>query len=365
LFDERFLKGFVKIYFCDVSAGIFSSTIIGFAVEKAGELSGVKPVSGISTVLGISVMLCAAYFIKRQKELVQCIREIPIMYYLVCIVFYYLLMEIPSLMLDFARSMGSGVVLGEGIKLINFGYDLMRIIYTLFAVLVFVNLWRKQYKRENSLKDQYLKVSREYYNSMTSHMKEVRSIKHDMNAHVNALESYLETDDVTGAKNYLARMKEHQKYSNTRLVNVGNELVSAVLSDIMKRGNNELVALECEGVLPSKLQVEDFDLCTIFSNLINNSAEACNRLAEKEKKISLRINVLQNSVTIVCENPIEWELDTDKLKGSTFKPDKANHGFGLYNIEKTISKYNGEMKLSAEGGSFVVKILLYQAVIQE
>jgi len=107
------------------------------------------------------------------------------------------------------------------------------------------------------------------------------------------------------------------------------------------------------------------EVLTIFSNLINNSAEACNRLAEKEKKISLRINVLQNSVTIVCENPIEWELDTDKLKGSTFKPDKANHGFGLYNIEKTISKYNGEMKLSAESGSFVVKILLYQAVIQE
>ena len=280
LFEEKLIKGFVKIFFCDVSVGIFTGTIAEFVIDKVSGALGVTPVSGLTTVFGIVMMLCVAYFMKKQKALVRCINDIPMMYYIVCIAFYMLLMEIPMVMADFARSVGGGVPLGDSLDLILFGYDIMRIMYTLLAVLIFMNMWRGQYKRESALKDSYFKVSEDYRDSMMRHMKEVRSIRHDLSAHISALESCLESGDTERAKEYLATLKEQQKFGSARLVNVGNELVSAVLSDIMRKSDEDIL-LECEGVLPSKLPIDDFDLCAIFSNIVTNSVEACSRLTDK------------------------------------------------------------------------------------
>jgi len=360
VFNEKILKGMLKVFFCMLSDSVLIMIISDLVLDNIERVFDLQfkgiVYSVIYILLYIAALCCIALVIKRKKELVQCIRDIPVIYYIICIVIYSLCMEIPMYFLD-KYSAFDYKVRSDFLK---FGVFAADILYTLIFVLIFVNFWLKHYKRENILKNQHLQMLRDYYNGVTGHIREVRSIKHDMRAHMNVLEDYLNADNLERAKSYLSEIKANQSYGSIRVINVGNELVSAVLTEVMQRTENEDIIFECEGMLPSKLPIADFDLCTIFSNIITKSTEACNALKEKEKRITLRIKVLGKNIVITCENPIEGEPDIAKLKGYTSKKDKRSHGYGLYNIEKAVTKYGGEMKLSVEDEKFRLAILLYQ-----
>ena len=315
----------------------------------------------ICVIAEVLIICCIACFIKRKETLVLCIRNIPVLYFIICLVIYDCYMLIPRYISNHYSNLDYSIR-GE---LLFLGHDLAKVLYALSITLIFICLWLRQYKRENYLKNQYLQMLGDYYSGVANHINEVRSIKHDMKAHMNVLKGYLNAEDLNQARDYLSEIIEHQSYNNSKVINVGHEFVSAVLTEAMQRDENKGIILDCEGVLPKELPIADFDLCTIFSNIIVNSTEACNLLKEKEKRIILRIKILQRNVVITCENPIEWEIDISKLKGHTSKRNKEIHGYGLRNIEKTIAKYGGEMKLSAEEGKFQIGILLYQIIEHE
>ncbi len=363
LFEERLIKGSIKENFC-VLSGAAIARVADLAVGGIKILFGLQWAdrmgSWINLVAKLIIIFCIAYFIKKKADLVSCIRNIPTIYFIICLVFNLLCMQIPGYVIDNFYIQGI-----DRYKLLMFGYYMAQALYVLIVILLFVFMWSRHYKKENYLKNKYLLMLGDYYSGMASHVNEVRGIKHDIKAHMNVLKGYLDDDNVEQAKKYLAEMSEHQSYNNARVVHVGHELVDAVLTEAMQCGENKDITLDCEGVLPKELSISDFDLCTIFSNIITNSTEACNRLKEKEKRIILRIQVIQRNMVITCENPIEWEIDTSKLKGHTSKRNKEIHGYGLRNIEKTIAKYGGEMKLSAEEGKFQIGILLYQIIESE
>lgn len=234
-------------------------------------------------------------------------------------------------------------------------------LYGLGIAVVFSDLLRQQYKRESELKDKYLRISKSHYEELAGHMREVRSIRHDFKAHMNVLEAYIEKQEWEQAKAYLQQMQEHQKYQNEIQIRVGNELVNAVLTDGMRSCGRD-IELVCKGVLPGSLCLSDYDLCTIFSNLLSNSVEACKKLRKKEKRIVLEIKTFQDNLMILMENPIEWDVSVERLGGYTSKEKKEGHGYGIYNIKKTVESYGGEVEFSARDGMFQVRILLYQAI---
>ena len=43
---------------------------------------------------------------------------------------------------------------------------------------------------------------------------------------------------------------------------------------------------------------------------------------------------------------------------ATTKQDKLRHGIGLVNIQQTVRKYDGQMKINCAGGVFELTILL-------
>ena len=45
----------------------------------------------------------------------------------------------------------------------------------------------KNYKEESLLKDEYLRLSKQHYETLLKNTQEIRSLRHDMQSHVNAL----------------------------------------------------------------------------------------------------------------------------------------------------------------------------------
>ncbi len=68
------------------------------------------------------------------------------------------------------------------------------------------------------------------------------------------------------------------------------------------------------------------------------------------KIIEIKCAILQNIQIIRISNPNEKEST------ETTKPDKKNHGFGLYNIRKTVEKLNGQMHIPEKTPFFVLEL---------
>ena len=134
--------------------------------------------------------------------------------------------------------------------------------------------------------------------------------------------------------------------------------INAILEDSLSKEPE--IAFSCDGKIPADIQIDDFNLCTIFSNLIRNAVEACNRLPEDAKKwIHLDLYMLQDNLYIRMENPVMSEINVQKLEGSTSKEDKKNHGFGIYNLKNAVEKYQGEVSFDCEDQKFIAEIVLW------
>ncbi|MCM1233938.1 MAG: ATP-binding protein [Ruminococcus flavefaciens] len=229
-------------------------------------------------------------------------------------------------------------------------------VYLLGILLIYIDIIRQRLLEENTVKDKYLQMSREHFREISDHMQEVRRIKHDIKSHINSLGQYLKDENYTGAMSYLARMKDTRIF-DTQIMNlVGNQMVDAVISHTL--AGHDGIRLQCEGVLPANTGVSDYDLCTIFSNVVSNAAEACERLDKSEKMIEMKIGCYQGNIAIVVRNSIEWVVDVDRLGEITSKEEKQGHGYGIYNIKNTVKKLGGKYFFDINENIFEAKIIL-------
>lgn len=205
--------------------------------------------------------------------------------------------------------------------------------------------------------EEYTQMWKRRLEEQGEYLEQMRSIKHDIEAHMIVLQYYMEEEKYEEAKVYLQRMRNQQmKIGNASQIDVGNELINTIIIDYLKRVNDE-IEFQYKGELPKKLAMTDYELCVVFSNLMSNAVEACKNLSKIRKTIKLKICVGER-LNIYIENPKEWELDEAILGVSSTKENKEEHGYGIRNIKEIVSKYGGEINFKITEERFGVEIIL-------
>lgn len=195
------------------------------------------------------------------------------------------------------------------------------------------------------------------YEEQVKYINEIRSIKHDMQAHMVILQYYLETENYEKAKTYLEDMKGHQNFEKWIFIDTGNDLVNAILNDTLSQSSKKIL-FSHDGMLPENLRMEEYEVCTLFSNLFSNAKEACERLEHSEPVIYMEVKSEGDFYFIKIQNPIEWEIDVKNLGNITSKENQKEHGYGLKNIIEVVERYNGEIDFVVMDQIFCVEIAL-------
>lgn len=189
------------------------------------------------------------------------------------------------------------------------------------------------------------------------YIEEVRSVKHDMYAHMMVLHHYLQREEYDRANAYLTKLMKIPIFEARQDIDVGNDVVNAVLQKKLQSCPVD-VELETSGLLPEPMWIGDLELCTLFSNLISNSLEACEKLEENQRKIQLRIEETLDGISICFVNPVAQSVDLSEFGTQTTKEDKVHHGYGFKNIKRIVEQYCGEMHIECSDGLVLVKIAL-------
>ncbi len=244
--------------------------------------------------------------------------------------------------------------------------DRLKILFVILAllylaVLIFYISNRIQVitlTKQNIGYSQVMKINEEYYNMLRKKEDETRAFRHDTKAHLYCLQTLYKEKNFEEFEKYLSELTEQFNEISNRIM-TGNNLVNAIVNDISTKYPD--VSIQWNGNFSEDITINSIDICTIFSNLLNNAFEAAN--LTEDKKVCVLVKTLESSVYISIKNSALSEpLQNDDGYIST-KDDGIEHGYGLRNVKKCLEKLGGSFDIMYENYTVIVDIILSDALI--
>lgn len=229
----------------------------------------------------------------------------------------------------------------------------------LFAVL---SIWQtvtwkraQKYQLENAVYETYIHRQEEYIRLIIENEEKMRRFRHDIKAHFTAMDGLLKYGETEQLQQYLYTVQEKLKDNKLRVF-TGITAVDAIVSEYYNRAQDNQILWSWEGRLALPDTVSIFSICTIFSNLLSNAVEACEKI-EGERQIKIKIKSIEDVVCIKIINTADKSMSINDLE-ITSKKDSLNHGLGLKTVKEMVEAVQGKIEYRLENGWFEIEILL-------
>lgn len=272
---------------------------------------------------------------------------------------FYIVVISLFLMLAPIQGLTRGEITTGHINLIGFAVSIACI------VLVVITIWQGivvkreiQQKEQNVVNRQLLGLQKEYYNQLLIQDEKMRRFRHDMKAHILAIKSYNHAGDQKSLQSYLDQIVQESALE-TVIAYTGNVGVDAVLVHLVTLARAQSIEVSIKGDLTEESRIEEFDLCTILSNLFTNAVEACEKIPDlSNRKIKVAAGVYNGFAYISVKNTFVGEIPMKNNRPVTTKAVSKYHGLGTGNVELTARKYEGVIDYLVTDGWFEVKVML-------
>lgn len=241
--------------------------------------------------------------------------------------------------------------------------ELMLVIVTFVGIVIlninFLNILQftseyNQLQYENNLFIEQSRMQYQYYDFLEQQYRDSLGALHDVKRHIWAIEELYKNKENEKATEYtenitdLMHSFEMNEFSDNRMLNI-------ILNDKLRLARQNNIEFTCSIDEVNLDFIDNIDLTTIFANLLDNAIEACSEL-EGDRLINVHVGAFNNLVNINIKNSMS---ERTVFIGVNMKSSKQNHiGLGLVNVNKVISKYNGDFNIQKESNMFVCNIVL-------
>lgn len=239
------------------------------------------------------------------------------------------------------------------------GYQIKAVwLFILLAAAVFVvSLWISVKSIETSVFEASELAEQSYFEEINKRYNESRMIRHDIKNHLSVIAVLLDSGDSEGARKYIGEISDEID-SIRPPVRTGSNVLDALLFRKFSGAAEKSININTEFMSDfADCRFSDYDLCGIFSNILDNACEACGKLNENERNISLKVKDQMDMVCIFCENRYS-EINFSPAGLITLKPDKIAHGLGLKRVSRIAEKYGGTVDIKTDNNIFTISVLL-------
>lgn len=178
--------------------------------------------------------------------------------------------------------------------------------------------------------------------------------RHDLRHHLAMLDSLLSTGREEQAAAYI-REVQSEIGAITPIRCCENETVNLLLGAFRDRAEAQGVNLMIKASLPAELSLPDTELCALFSNGLENAANAVARLPEGEKRIDLYCGIKQGKLLIEIRNPYAGEI---LMEDGLPRTDASSHGYGCRSIRSIALRRQGMCSFDAAQGMFTLRVVI-------
>lgn len=220
------------------------------------------------------------------------------------------------------------------------------------AICMGIILWQYHKMRQQCIRMQESLSQQEQLNY------ELRAARHDYLNHMQVVYGLIELEDFEELKSYVEPVYKGIMKTGKAL-KTSKPALNALLKAKMEEAENKQIDVYVEVKSDLKqLEIEDWQLCKVLSNLIDNGMTALKESSE-EKKIEIDINESREAYLFTVSNngpEIPKELIPSIFKRGFSTKREEGHGMGLAIVSDILKKHKGSIEVTsnAEKTSFVV-----------
>lgn len=207
---------------------------------------------------------------------------------------------------------------------------------------------------EEQKKEQYEKQI-SFYHMLEEQYRQMERVRHDWKNLIIGMRELTEKRDWERLEHYIEQMAVKSGVCEDGKMS-GNGVLDALLYHKKNQAEKLQIVWQCEVSLPGVPAINEYDLCVLLGNMLDNAIEECERLPGGRRFIQTDIQAKKGFLILEVKNPTQM-----KALGETESSRKAEpgmHGIGLRNIEDTVKEYHGVFHKELEGDVFCLSVLL-------
>lgn len=316
---------------------------------EAATLYGIESltVSGLATDFCLVLFLFGTYILCRIRRIDLRLKPLEILGF--CAFFIFTIFMIYSMgVYNATQRLVSSILL-----------DLLAVF---FILVIFLAYWsyliivrdRGNMKKDAEAAKNYISMQLDSLELEEADRQEIKIMKHDLRNHLQVIQEMCNTKQYAQMEAYIAGLSGKPELSR-RFRITGNQAADTVISLRKASADSVGIRLVCEGSFLWLDNLIPMDVCTIFSNLLDNALEGAK--AATNPFISIKGTEHGHFYTICFSNSVPETVRIKNNSVKTSKKDKKHHGFGLASVDAVIRKYNGQYTLRCMDGVFDVQIV--------
>lgn len=233
------------------------------------------------------------------------------------------------------------------------------LLYSTFFTLYLYEKLSTQAKIEQKQKifRQQIKAQSKHLDEILITQHEIKKLRHDLVNHNISIQKYFENEDYKSGLEYLKNMNKVVNLSDQD-IKTGNTALDAIINTKKSIAKSKNIEFITNIQIPENIFVDAIDICIIFGNALDNCIEACERISNGLKKISVSIIYEDNSM--ICKIVNTAVKNKNKFLQTT-KKDKYNHGFGIENIESALAKYKHICRFKQDESEFQLSFVIFKS----
>ncbi|MCQ4637608.1 GHKL domain-containing protein [Anaerovorax odorimutans] len=224
-------------------------------------------------------------------------------------------------------------------------------------LVIFAALYRQILLFRTQQSQRELQTQLEHYRIQLDNQQMVRKMKHDMKGHFTALSGMLSEGKVQEARSYLEEVGDYREELSGQQY-CADPYLNGVISQFVIRfeelGVSPELSISVEAVFKHRVE-----LCLILSNALENALEATEKLPAAERFVSIQMQRKNKDLLLLrVKNNCDKNLYIREDHLPQSDKEEPGHGYGLRTIKDLSGRLNGEMVCFAEGGMFVLDVMV-------
>lgn len=223
-----------------------------------------------------------------------------------------------------------------GYLIVSFGVMVMNVV--MFEWLKYVSEKDRRWKQIHLLQERNEEKIK-LYHEMSVNYDEQKRILHDYHNQIGCMQGLLKKQQYKEAKEYAEKLADSFP-DQMQNVDVNHPILNVVLNQKYRLAKRKDISFLFYANDLSDLWLEEQDVVSLLSNLLDNAIEACEKL-ESERKIWVKLVREKRQFVLSIRNTVPEPVDIQDDEIPTSKEDKVKHGIGLKNVQMILNKYKG------------------------
>jgi len=207
------------------------------------------------------------------------------------------------------------------------------------------------------LANNQIAMQKEYYDTLSGQMNEIREIKHDISHFIGVMSHLAEEGKFNSLRMFLYEYCEKVKMDQLPLF-CQNNIANSIIGYYFLRAKEHGIHFESRCFISGQTTMSDSDLCIVLGNALDNAIYACRQMdPSKVRFVSIVAETMKGRRLIKVKNSFQGQLEINDRRYISAKAGNS-HGHGIRNIEKVVEAYGGLVKIEHNDKVFTIMVAI-------